>query len=103
LNPWQVGALKNDREWRGKRPNYGSLLLGNWKRTAILAALISISAFGCALMGLPEGGLVFLGIWIGALLADIGRIRTTLAALTILPLVLDWSRVEQGITDQRLT
>jgi hypothetical protein len=102
LNRWQVQALENYQEWRDRRPTYGSLLLGNWKRTAILAALNSMSALGCVLMGIPEGGLIFLGVWLGALLADIGRIPNILAALTILPLVLDWNRVEQGITEQRL-
>jgi hypothetical protein len=102
LNRWQVQTLENYREWRDRRPTYGSLLLSNWKRTAILAALCSVSAFGCTLMRVPEGGLVFLGLWLGVLLADIGRIRMILAVLTILPLVLDWSRVEQGIAEQRL-
>ncbi|HET6324890.1 MAG TPA: hypothetical protein VFG04_09335 [Planctomycetaceae bacterium] len=76
--------------------------VGQLERTAILAATNGTAAFGCTLMGIPEGGLVFLGIWLGAVLAEIGRIRITLAVLTIPPLVLDWNRVEQGIAEQRL-
>ena len=102
LNRWQVQLLEHYREWRDIRPTYESLLLANWKRTAILAATNSMAALGCTLVGIPKGGLVFLGLWIGTLLADLSRIRITLAVLTILPLVLDWNRVEQGIAEQRL-
>lgn len=97
LDPHQYGILRTYVKWRRRPPTYRSLIAANLKPLAIMAIYCGLAALGCSLMGVPAFMLLFLGFWVGELVAECSRIRTVPVAWSVLEHVLDWTRVEKAI------
>jgi len=102
LNQVQFNTLTVYSTWRNIPPTFGHLIMSHLPRFATLAFLCGITSLGAYLMGYPQGGLVMLGVWIGVLLGDTGRIRVTLANWPMLSRTLDWDRVETALSEHRI-
>jgi hypothetical protein len=102
LTPAQLDVLQTYRAWRRTPPALGSLFARNLPRFAMLAILCLITSFGFYLTGYAQGGLAMLGVWSGVVLSETRRMRDVLAIWPVLSSILDWSRVERAIVDQRI-
>jgi len=100
LEPHQYGILRTYVKWRRRPPTYRSLIVANVKPLTVMAIYCGLAAFACSLMGIPAFMLLFLGFWIGELVAECSRIRTVPVAWSVLEHVLDWTRVEKAIANR---
>jgi len=101
LDRHQYGVLRTYLKWRRDPPTFGSLLLANLKPLAVVALYCAAAAFAFVLLGIPEWGLIGLGIWIGNFVAECARIRSIPVVWSVLTRVLDWTRVEQALAELR--
>ncbi len=102
LTPAQLEVLQTYRAWHNTPPALGSLFARNLPRFATLAMLCLITSFGLYLMGYVHGGLALLGVWIGVVLSETRRMREVIGFWPVLSSILDWSRAERAIVDQRI-
>jgi hypothetical protein len=102
LTPAQLEVLQTYRSWHNTPPALGSLFARNLPRFATLAILCLITSFGLYLMGYAQGALALLGVWIGVVLSETRRMREVIGFWPVLSSILDWSRAERAIVDQRI-
>jgi hypothetical protein len=101
LEPHQYGVLKTYQKWRHHPPTYGSLIRANLKPFAVMTLYCAAAAFGCYFLHITAFILLFVGFWLGQLVAESARIRTIPVAWSELARVLDWTRVEKAIASRR--
>jgi hypothetical protein len=102
LTPAQPEVLQTYRTWRNAPPALGSLFARNLPRFVTLAILCLITSFGLYLMGYAQVALALLGVWIGVVLSETRRMREVIGFWQVLSSILDWSRAERAIVDQRI-
>jgi len=75
--------------------------MANLKPLAIVTLYCAAAAFGCYLLRITAFSLIFVGFWLGHIVAESARIRTVPVAWSVLAHVLDWTRVEKAIASRR--
>lgn len=99
----ELAILETYRRWRQSPPTYWTLMVGNdWRRFLLLGIATGIIGYICFSAGVAQLGLLFLGAWIGELIAESARLRHTARVWPILSQTLDWNRVEVAINHKRL-
>src|SRR5271156_5449693 len=103
LTRHQLAILETYQRWRRDPPTYWTLMASNdWRRLVLLGVTVGAIGYVLYLAGAALGGLLFLGIWIGEVIAESGRLRHTASVWPVLSRTLDWTRVERAISDKRL-
>jgi hypothetical protein len=103
LNRRQLAILQTYQHWRRSPPSYWSLVRANdWRRFVLLGLAAAACSYGLYRLGAPLGGLVLLGMFLGELRAESGRLANTAWVWPVFSRVIDWDRLERSLNDKRI-
>jgi hypothetical protein len=103
LTRQQLSVLQTYQCWRRASPGYWSLLKNNdWRRFFVLAIAAALFSYALSLVHAPLGGLVLLGMFLGEVRAESGRLANTASVWPIVSRVIDWDRLDRAVADKRV-
>jgi hypothetical protein len=99
----QLAVLQTYQRWKRSPPGYWSLMKNNdWRRFFVMGIAAAVCSYVLSVLHAPLGGLVLLGMFLGELRAESGRLANTAWVWPVFSRLIDWDRLERAIADKRI-